>query len=355
VGRCHVQERSGDLRANHDRVRRARQGHGVAGAAGGEARQAGGGGGVDEPRLDEDLLDLDPRDRTQPEADTARADRGQEALLIGRGEDQHRAGGRLLERLEERRLGVLGHAIRGGDDRDPRAALDGQQRQVPDEVADPTLLTAADRDDEARPGRAQPMQVGMISVLEGAAGPARPARPARQVVGAAQQPRRNVLGERALADPGRPGEQQGVRHPATEHGHDGRHGGRLTAGPESRARGQRLDHQVTTIRRPAWRSRSGRRPTQTAGSAFLRVTRRFKAADASPSSAGAASAVEAAVAALDVVRRVLVARGRFAAGATASVPPSVGAVSAFAAAVARGFRAVVRRAFGAASAVTSAG
>ena len=87
-------------------------------------------------------FDLAPRDGPEPDPDAARPDRGQEALLVGGREDEDGAGGRLLERLEERRLGVLGHPVRGDDDRDARAALDGHERQLADEVAHAALFPA---------------------------------------------------------------------------------------------------------------------------------------------------------------------------------------------------------------------
>ena len=63
----------------------------------------------------------------------ARADRRQEAVLVVGAEDDRDAGGRLLERLEERGLGVVGQAVGPLDDRDARrrprrAAARGRER-----------------------------------------------------------------------------------------------------------------------------------------------------------------------------------------------------------------------------------
>ena len=78
----------------------------------------------------QDRLDVAGADRPEAEPGTARADGRQEPLLgIGAQDDRH-PGRRLLEGLEQGRLGVLVHPVRGLDDRDPGAALHRQQRQV---------------------------------------------------------------------------------------------------------------------------------------------------------------------------------------------------------------------------------
>ena len=71
---------------------------------------------------------------------------GRQAVLVVGAQDERRAGGRLLERLEERRLGVVVHAMRALDERHAPAALDGHQRQLGHQVADPPDVLATDRD-----------------------------------------------------------------------------------------------------------------------------------------------------------------------------------------------------------------
>ena len=77
-------------------------------------------------------------------------DRWQEALLVVGTQDDCGSGGRFLERLEERRLGVLGHSMGGFDDGNAHPALDGQIGEVANELADAALVTAPDGDEPAR-------------------------------------------------------------------------------------------------------------------------------------------------------------------------------------------------------------
>ena len=72
----------------------------------------------------EDGFDLADGDRAEPEAGAARPDSRHQAVLVVRAEDDRHAGGRLLERLEERRLGVVAHPVGPLEDRDAGAALD---------------------------------------------------------------------------------------------------------------------------------------------------------------------------------------------------------------------------------------
>ncbi len=89
-------------------------------------------------------------------------------------------GGRLLERLQQRRLGVVVHPVSVAEDRDPRAALDGQQRELDGEAADGARLgmeAVADADLAAGALGLQAVQVRVVAVLDHPAAAARPARP----------------------------------------------------------------------------------------------------------------------------------------------------------------------------------
>ena len=89
-----------------------------------------------------------------PEA--ARADgRQQPRLLVGAQHDRHPAR-RLLERLEQRRLGVLVHPVGALDDRDPGTALDRHQRELRDQVTDAPVPGLGSADDDLAAGPAGP-------------------------------------------------------------------------------------------------------------------------------------------------------------------------------------------------------
>ena len=95
------------------------------------------------------------RNRARATGD-GRQDRGR---VVG---TQHDAGfaDRLLERLEQRVLGIRVEPVGGLDDGHADATLHGQQRQVRDErldLADPDLVAGSF-------GR-EPMQVGVVAVL----------------------------------------------------------------------------------------------------------------------------------------------------------------------------------------------
>ena len=60
---------------------------------------------------------------------------GRRRVLLVRAQDDGDAGRRLLERLEQGRLGILVHPVGALDDRHPGAALDRHQRQLDDQVA----------------------------------------------------------------------------------------------------------------------------------------------------------------------------------------------------------------------------
>ena len=107
-------------RAGSGRARRAagaRRGHGrrpgrCPGLPAGHAPEPGGRRRIGGAAVGEDRLDVARADRAQPDPCAARADGRQEpGLVVGAQDDRH-AGRRLLERLEQRRLGVLVHAVR---------------------------------------------------------------------------------------------------------------------------------------------------------------------------------------------------------------------------------------------------
>jgi hypothetical protein len=82
-----------------------------------------------------DRLDVARPDKTQPNAGTPRSDRRKEPRLLVGTEHDHHPCRRLLERLEQRRLGVLVHPFGTLDDRHPGPALDGHQGELRDQVA----------------------------------------------------------------------------------------------------------------------------------------------------------------------------------------------------------------------------
>ena len=71
-------------------------------------------------------------DRPEPDPRAARPDRRQQAVLVVGAQDDRDAGRWLLERLEQRGLGVLVHPMRRFDDRHARAALERQQHELAD-------------------------------------------------------------------------------------------------------------------------------------------------------------------------------------------------------------------------------
>ena len=296
VRACQVQQRSSDLAPDGQRLGNAGERDGVARPAGGKPGEPRREGRVHETGVDEDLLHVRSRDRAEADADAARANRRQEPLVVRGGQDQDCVRGRLLQRLEERRLGVFGHAVGARDNRNPRAALDGQERQVADQVTHAALVAAADRDHQARAGGREPVEVRMIAVRERATRTAFATGPHGAVLGTTQQPGRDIVGQGPLADTGRAGEEDGVRHPARQHRRDGVNRRGLPAGSE-----------------PVSGHDRSRAPPQSAASAFLRVDRRFGVAAAAASPSAAAEAVVSGVPAAVVVARVrlaVVRRGR---------------------------------------------
>ena len=142
-------------------------------------------------------------DRAEPDAGAARPDGRQQPLLVVGAQDQRGPGGRLLERLEQRRLGVVVHPVRVAEDRDPRAALDGQQRELDGQAADGAglgVLAIADPDLAAGALGLQAVQVRMVAVLHHPAAATRPARPVGPLGARAQERGREVHRERELAD-----------------------------------------------------------------------------------------------------------------------------------------------------------
>jgi len=159
----------------------------------------------------------------------------------------------------------------------------------------------------------------------------RNSRPCGRVRVVAEEARGQIEGERRLADARRAADQERVRRPAGDHCPDELDGGVVTARPHPRGGG---------AGRHGSSDREGAAAPAQAGSAFLRVVRRFGAASALVSaSAGAAVATGSAF--LRVVVR------RF--GAASVVSPADVPVAAAAAVL----RVDVRR-FGAAAPVDSA-
>ena len=127
------------VRAASARSRRGRRSRPARGRATGQARADRPRGGRVAPRAAASAtppsariaLDLADGDGTEPDPGTARPDGRHQAVLVVRAEHDRHAGRRLLERLQERRLGVVAHPVGPLEDRDPGAALDGQQRRDP--------------------------------------------------------------------------------------------------------------------------------------------------------------------------------------------------------------------------------
>ena len=172
--------------------------------------------GVGHPMLGQDRLDVADADRPESQSSAARSDRRQERLLGVRAEDERHPGGRLLQGLEQGRLGVLVHALGRLDDGHPCPALDGQQRQVGDEITDPTDARTGAADDHlaTRSLRADPMEIRVPTRGDQPAGPARSRTGAPAGSSAVHsEPGRQIQRERRLADAGRADEQHRVRRP----------------------------------------------------------------------------------------------------------------------------------------------
>ena len=157
--------------------------------------------------LDQKALDRLARDRVEGDPLAARPDGRQKRLGHRRGEDDDRAGRRLLERLEHLVLRLDVQAVGVDEHEDLPAPLVRLERRGLEELGH---LLDADHAHRAR--RPKPEHVGMRPVVDLAAGKARVARrgPALFAV--------EGLGELArdqpLADARRPGEQVGVRDSA---------------------------------------------------------------------------------------------------------------------------------------------
>ena len=148
------------------------------------------------------------RSRTQRER-TVGSNR---SSLVGT-QDQADRRRRLLERLEERVLGVLVHPLGMFDDRDPMAAFDRQVGQLGDQVANTTgdlPKRIADDDLTARALRTESVQVGVVAAGDKAAAAAGTTGSISRVGGKAEQAGRQVLGQGGLADGGRPDQEDGV-------------------------------------------------------------------------------------------------------------------------------------------------
>ena len=210
-----------------DRVRIRGELQGSARASVGEPGKRCASRGVCDAALGEDLRELVRRDGTHSDAGAATDDGGQQLGRIVRGKhDDHRVG-RLLERLEQRVLGVVVEPMRFLDERDPEATFERQQRELTGKslhLADADLLSGA--------LWRESMKVRVIAVLNLAAGDAFAARPIERIWGEAQQPRSEIQGECGFAHPLRPYEQECVGRLATFDGAlDQPFSGRMSARP----------------------------------------------------------------------------------------------------------------------------
>ena len=163
--------------------------------------------GLEDPA--ELALDLVGREAPDVEPLEARQDRRRELLGVGRGEHEDDEVGRLLERLQERVPGVLRDLVRLVEDVDlagevGRGVVDPLP-QVADRV-DAAVRRGVDLDEVHRPALAdrdaRRAGVARVAVLE-----------VRAVDGLGEDP-----GERRLARPARPDEEDRVRDPARPHG-----------------------------------------------------------------------------------------------------------------------------------------
>ena len=262
------------------------------------------------------------RARDGPEADPARtrADGRQQPLLVGGGEDDHGSGGRFLERLEEGRLGVLGHPVGRDDDRDARAALDRAAAQDR-ETRSRTPRSSRPPIGIVQPGAVglEPVEVRMVAVLDGAATPARAARPRRPGRDPGTAARRRCRGRASSC------RRPAARRAAPRAG--------MPAGASPATAAIAAGWPRVTKRSTPGNGRPPGRAGRSAGQAVRRISPPARpscascgasGAVASPSAAGASGV--AASAAAFVRLRVAVARGfgaGFAAGvATASLAPA---------------------------------
>ena len=292
-----VEQDARELGTDEDRGRRPGIGERETRAATGEPAEPRRGRRIGQTVIGQDGLDVARPDQPEAEAETARSNRREEARLLVRAEEDGHAGRRLLERLEQGRLGVLVHPVGTLDDRHAGAALDRHQLQLDDEILDAPELRLGATDDHlaTRPGRREAVQVRMAPVLDQ---PARPAGATRPLVerSRAEQAGRDVEGQGRLADPVGADQQDGLGHGAPDHrGRRAERGG-LPPGPGA-------IHDLVG-------------QTGSAGAVVLRVVRRFGAASP-PSPVALADAGDALAAA-----GLRVARGLAGALAGALAAPS---------------------------------
>ena len=172
-----------------------------------------------------------------------RRSRAQRDRIVGRSGSSASAqstivtpGRRLLERLEQGRLGVLVHAVGTLDDRDPGAALDRQQGQVGDEVADAPDLGAGAADDDlatrARPARAGAGRGGRRARRAGTPGRSRHGRAAASSA-VHSRPAARSSASVVLPTPAGPTSRTACGRPAADHRGDRGERGRVPPGPSA--------------------------------------------------------------------------------------------------------------------------
>ncbi len=152
-----VEQDARELGTDEDRGRRPGVGERETRAATGEPTEPRRGRRIGQTVIGQDGLDVARADEPEAEAEAARSNRREEARLLVRAEEDGHAGRRLLEGLEQGRLGVLVHPVGTLDDRHACAALDRHQLQLDDEILDASELRLGATDDHLAtgPGRAR--------------------------------------------------------------------------------------------------------------------------------------------------------------------------------------------------------
>ena len=123
IGRREVEERPRQAAADDERLRRGRQRECHARPPAGRPGQSRRPGRVRQAPLQQQVGDHVRVHGTQAHARAAAADGIEQGRLVVHAEHDDRAGGRFLERLEQRVLGVRVEPVGGFDDSDPEATL----------------------------------------------------------------------------------------------------------------------------------------------------------------------------------------------------------------------------------------
>ena len=152
-----VEQDARELGTDEDRGGRPGIGEGETRAAAREPAEPRRGRRIGQTVVGQDGFDVARPDEPEAESETARSNGREEARFLVRAEEDGHAGRRLLERLQQGRLGVLVHPVGALDDRHAGAALDRHQLQLADQILDAPELRVGAADDHLAtgPGRSR--------------------------------------------------------------------------------------------------------------------------------------------------------------------------------------------------------